>query len=189
MLRRKDYRGRVFKILSNARADGHQGTPHKLLLIPARGARWAPLGFAVILFGGTPCMTMAQTSPAGLWNTVSDVDGRPTAVVELREVGGAYVGTVRALLVPADHEDSLCTKCSGDRKNQPIVGMQIVWNMRSDGDAWSGGEILDPETGKTYRAQMKLTDGGKKLVVRGYIGLPLFGRSQTWIRRTDPLPQ
>lgn len=66
--------------------------------------------------------------------------------------------------------------------------MQILWNMRPDGDSWSGGEILDPESGKTYRAQMKLADGGRKLVVRGYIGLPLFGRSQTWIRRTESLP-
>lgn len=190
MVRRKDYRRSVFTILSNAGADRHQGASHKLLLISAHrgGARWARIGLALILFAGVS-VARAQTSPEGLWNTVSDVDGRPTAVVELRDVGGTYVGTVRALLVPADHDDSLCTKCSGDRKNQPIVGMQIVWNMRPDGDGWSGGEILDPETGKTYRARMNLTDGGKKLVVRGYIGLPLFGRSQTWIRRTDPLPR
>jgi uncharacterized protein (DUF2147 family) len=131
----------------------------------------------------------AQSTPAGLWNTISDDDGRPTAVVELREVGGAYVGTVRALLVPADHDDSLCTKCSGDRKDQRIVGMQILWNMRPDDDGWSGGEILDPENGKIYHARMKLADGGRKLVVRGYIGLPLFGRSETWIRRSGPPPE
>lgn len=131
---------------------------------------------------------LAQGSPAGLWNTISDVDGRPTAVVELREVNGEYVGTVRALLVPADHDDSICTRCTGERKNRPVVGMEILRHMRPDGDEWSGGEILDPENGKTYRARMKLVDGGRKLVLRGYIGVPLFGRSQTWIRRTDPLP-
>lgn len=143
----------------------------------------------MFLLAGRAPAAAAQLTPEGLWNTVSDVDGRPTAVVEIREVDGAYVGTVRALLVPADHDDSLCTRCSGERKNQRVVGMQILWNMRPDGDEWSGGQILDPETGKTYRAQMKLADGGRKLVLRGYIGLPLFGRSQTWIRRTEPLPR
>jgi uncharacterized protein (DUF2147 family) len=125
-----------------------------------------------------------QTTPVGLWNTISDTDGKPTAVVEIREVNGELSGVVRELLVPADPVDSICGKCSGDRKNQRIVGMEIVRHMRQDGDEWSGGEILDPENGKTYRATMKLTDGGQKLVIRGYIGLPIFGRSQTWVRRT-----
>jgi uncharacterized protein (DUF2147 family) len=60
--------------------------------------------------------------------------------------------------------------------------MEILRHMRPDGDEWSGGEILDPETGKTYRAKMRLEDGGRKLIVRGYIGFSLFGRSQTWLR-------
>lgn len=125
-----------------------------------------------------------QTTPAGLWNTISDKDGRPTGVVEIREMdGGEYVGIVRGILVPATHDDSVCTKCTGALKNAPIIGMTILSHMRRDGDEWSGGEILDPENGKVYRARMRLTDGGKKLIVRGYIGISLFGRSQTWIRR------
>jgi uncharacterized protein (DUF2147 family) len=116
--------------------------------------------------------------------SISDVDGKPTAVVEIREVNNELSGVVRELLVVADPQDSICGKCPGERKGQRIVGMEIVRHMHADGDHWSGGEILDPETGKTYRATMKLVDGGQKLVVRGYIGLPLFGRSQTWTRRT-----
>ena len=127
---------------------------------------------------------LAQTSPVGLWNTISDKDGKPTAVVEIRQVNNELSGVVRQLLVAADSTDSLCSKCSGARHMQRIVGMEILWHLRPDGDHWSGGEILDPENGKTYRATMMLADGGRKLVVRGYIGLPLFGRSQTWIRRT-----
>jgi uncharacterized protein (DUF2147 family) len=127
-------------------------------------------------------VALAQATPAGLWNTISDTDGRPTALVEIREVNGEYVGTVLGLLVPADPEDSVCGKCSGERKGQRIVGMEILRHMRPDGDEWSGGEILDPENGKTYRAKMKLADGGKKLIVRGYIGFSVFGRSQTWLR-------
>jgi uncharacterized protein (DUF2147 family) len=125
----------------------------------------------------------AQASPVGLWNTISDRDGKPTAVVEIRDVNGELSGVVRELLVAADPADSVCGKCSGDRKGQRIVGMEIVRHMHPDGDQWSGGEILDPENGKSYRATMRLTDDGKKLVVRGYVGLPLFGRSQTWLRR------
>jgi uncharacterized protein (DUF2147 family) len=125
-----------------------------------------------------------QATPVGFWNTISDTDGKPTAVVEIREINNELSGVVRELLVPADPQDSICGKCSGERKGQPIVGMEILRHMRRDGNQWSGGEILDPENGETYRATMKLTDGGQKLVLRGYVGLPLFGRSQTWVRRT-----
>ena len=131
------------------------------------------------------CLTArAQATPVGLWNTISDRDGKPTAVVEIRLLNNELSGVVRELLVVADPEDSVCGKCSGDRKGQRIVGMEILRHMRPDGDHWSDGEILDPENGKTYRATAKLIDGGQKLVVRGYIGLPIFGRSQVWVRRT-----
>ena len=139
------------------------------------------LGILAISLGAT---AYGQRTPVGLWNTISDTDGKPTAVVELRLVNNELSGVVRELLVAADPDDSVCGKCSGDRKGQHIVGMEILRHMRPDGDEWSGGEILDPENGKTYRATMKLTDGGQKLVVHGYIGLPLFGRSQIWVRRT-----
>jgi uncharacterized protein (DUF2147 family) len=128
-------------------------------------------------------VAVAQTTPVGFWNTISDVTGKPTGLVEIREENGELVGIVRGILVSADAEDSICTKCRGDQKGKRIVGMVILRHMHRDGDEWSGGEILDPETGKTYRAKLKLTDGGKKLVVRGYVGLSLFGRSQTWVRQ------
>src|SRR5689334_14557791 len=131
----------------------------------------------------TPTL-LAQATPVGFWSTVSDDDGRPTAIVEIRQQpGGEYVGIVRGLLVAASHEDSVCARCTDERRGQPVVGMTILRHMRQDGDEWSGGEILDPENGKTYRAKMKLADGGQKLIVRGYVGVSLFGRSQTWIRR------
>jgi len=126
-----------------------------------------------------------QASPVGLWNTISDTDGKPTAVVEIREVDHELTGTVRALLIPADSADSICGKCPGDRRGQRIVGMEILRGLHADGDEWTGGEILDPESGKTYRAKLKLVDHGEKLEVRGYIGFSMFGRSQTWIRRTE----
>jgi uncharacterized protein (DUF2147 family) len=146
-------------------------------------SRWFIPIVAAATMGVAAGRLPAQVTPAGLWNTISDADGKPTAVVEIRLVDGEYVGVVRDLLVPAAPEDSVCGKCSGERHGQRIVGMEILRHMRPDGDEWSGGEILDPENGKTYKAKMKLTDDGTKLVVRGYIGFSVFGRSQTWIRR------
>lgn len=124
-------------------------------------------------------------SPAGLWSTISDRDGKPMGVVEIREVNGELVGIVRRILIDTGPEDSVCDKCSDDRHGQPILGMEIIRHMKWSGDEWNGGEILDPEDGKTYRASMKLSDDGQKLVVRGYIGIPMFGRSQTWVRHQE----
>jgi uncharacterized protein (DUF2147 family) len=124
-------------------------------------------------------------TPAGLWSTISDRDGKPTGVVEIRELNGELIGVVRRILIEAGPEDSVCDKCDDDRHGQPIIGMEILRHMRRSGDEWNGGEILDPENGKTYRATMKLSDDGQKLIVRGYIGLPMFGRSQTWVRQQE----
>src|SRR5689334_8271351 len=152
-------------------------------MMPVCGAgRWPTIVSTCALIVAARA-AFAQSTPAGFWNTISDTDGRPTAVVEIREDNGELTGIVRGLLVPADPEDSVCGKCSGGRKGQRIVGMEILRHVRRSGDEWSGGEILDPENGKTYRVKLKLTDGGKKLIVRGYIGWSVFGRSQVWERR------
>ncbi|MFM0739801.1 DUF2147 domain-containing protein, partial [Paraburkholderia xenovorans] len=76
-----------------------------------------------------------------------------------------------------------CTACTDARKDQPILGMTIITDMKKDGDGWDHGQILDPENGKLYKCKMRLEDGGNKLVVRGYIGVSLLGRSQTWVRQ------
>jgi uncharacterized protein (DUF2147 family) len=127
--------------------------------------------------------SLGPDSPTGLWSTVSDRDGKPTGIVEIREVDGELVGVVRRVLV--DAVDSVCDKCSDERHGQPLIGMEVLRHLHRHGDEWIGGEILDPEDGKTYRATIKLIEDGKKLVVRGYIGLPMFGRSQTWVRAEE----
>jgi len=123
-------------------------------------------------------------SPAGVWRTVDDKTGKERSVVRIVDMGGVYEGKVEQLLnrQPDDDPDGLCRKCEGERKDKPIVGMTILWGLKRDGDQYAGGEILDPKNGKTYRAKMKLLEGGKKLEVRGYIGISLIGRSQVWIR-------
>ncbi len=132
-----------------------------------------------------PSALLAQATPVGRWHTISDVDGKPRGVIEIKEVDGKLVGTVAGTLVPGERDDKVCVKCTDERKGQRIIGMDILRGLKRDGDEWTGGEILDPDNGKTYKAKVKLIDGGKKLVLRGYIGFSLLGRSQTWVR-ADP---
>ena len=122
-------------------------------------------------------------SPTGLWRTVDDKTGKERALVRIVENNGVYEGKVEKIFSqPDDDPQHLCRKCEGARKDQPIVGMTIVWGLRKDGDQYTGGEILDAKEGKTYRFKMKVIEGGRKLEVRGFIGVSLFGRSQTWSR-------
>jgi len=130
-----------------------------------------------------PCLALAQATPVGLWKTIDDDGKTAKSLVRISEQGGQLVGNIDKLLDPKDPGDGKCEKCADDRKNQPVVGLQIIRGVKPETDGvWGGGEILDPNNGKTYRTRLKPVDGGKKLEVRGYIGAPLFGRSQTWVR-------
>ena len=124
----------------------------------------------------------AQASPVGLWKTIDDETKTEKSLVRIVESGGVLGGKIEKLLDPAKQND-VCDKCSDERKGKPIVGLSIIRNAKQDGEdksVWTGGEILDPNNGKTYRLRLKPLDGGKQLEVRGYIG-PFF-RNQTWIR-------
>lgn len=125
----------------------------------------------------------AEPSPAGLWKTIDDSSGQPKGLVRIREANGSYEGKLEKIFPkPGEDPSPRCDKCEGARRNQPVLGMTILWGLTRQGDEYQGGEALDPENGKIYRAKMKLIDGGKKLEVRGFIGISLFGRSQTWLR-------
>lgn len=128
---------------------------------------------------------MAQTNtPIGMWQTIDDHTGQPKALVQIAEDSSGHLsGKVIKGLGPNEQPDRRCTACTDARKDQPIIGMTIISDMKKDGDAWDHGQILDPENGKVYKCQMHLEDGGNKLVVRGYIGVALLGRSQTWVRQ------
>jgi uncharacterized protein (DUF2147 family) len=120
-------------------------------------------------------------SPVGTWRTFDDLDGKESGVVEIVDVGGQLYGNITRINDPAK-ANALCAACTDDRKDKPVLGMQVIRGLKPDGDHWDGGEILDPKTGKVYKAKMHLEAGGQKLVVRGFIGIALFGRSQTWVR-------
>ena len=126
----------------------------------------------------------SRNSPVGRWKTVDDATGKAKSIVTIWEQNGKLYGKVQQLLDPAtpDYPNPRCDDCPGEQKGRPVVGLRILWDMKKDGDGWSGGMILDPETGKTYRCLLSLADGGKKLKVRGYLGLSVLGRTQYWQR-------
>jgi uncharacterized protein (DUF2147 family) len=126
----------------------------------------------------------ADTSPVGRWQTIDDETGKPKSIVQIEQAGnGTLSGTVVEILQSNKGPNPLCDKCDGAQKGKPIKGMTILWGLKPDGTAvWSGGSVLDPAKGKTYKAKITLTDGGKKLQMRGYIGIEALGRTQTWVR-------
>jgi uncharacterized protein (DUF2147 family) len=118
----------------------------------------------------------------GLWETIDDKTGKPTAVVKIYEENAKLFGRIEQVLTRND-QNIVCSACKDYRKNQPIVGMIIIRNIKADGAEYSGGDILDPDSGSVYRCKMHLEENGSILIVRGYIGLAFIGRSQTWHRR------
>jgi uncharacterized protein (DUF2147 family) len=124
-----------------------------------------------------------DATPVGRWKTIDDNTHKPTAVVEISEQDGALSGRIVQLFrKPNDDQNPRCVDCDGERHDQPIIGMTILWNLHSDGDVWDGGEILDPDEGKTYRCKIHPIENGSKLEVRGFIGFSLLGRTQIWER-------
>ena len=145
--------------------------------------RLSPLIIAACLLLG-PALAWAanDTTPVGTWRQVDDVTGKPKSIIQITDDNGKLQGKVLQVLLSDDGPHPICKKCDGERKDQPIEGMVIMWNVSKDGDVWDGGKILDPKNGKVYSVKLSLTDGGQKLDVHGYIGFSLLGRSQVWER-------
>ena len=122
-------------------------------------------------------------SPVGRWKTVDDATGKINSVVVIWEENGSLYGRIETLVNPDPHDpDPRCTQCEGVTKDKPLIGLRILWNLRKSGNRWSGGEILDPDNGKTYRCFIVVESGGEKLKIRGFIGFSLFGRTEYWLR-------
>ena len=122
-------------------------------------------------------------SPVGRWKTVDDVTGKPKSVVTIWEEHGKLYGRVQKLVDPdPKNPNPTCEDCTGEKKGKPVVGLKILWDLQKDGDGWSGGTILDPSNGKTYKCLLSLEDGGTRLKVRGFIGVSVLGRTQYWLR-------
>ena len=138
---------------------------------------------AIILVAiGAPAW--AQMTPEGLWRNVDDKTGEAKAEIRIRDTGaGGLLGVLEKRLSKDAKPDDVCKECTDDRKDKPVLGMTIIRNIKANADdkgIWDGGDILDPNNGKVYRARLKPVDGGKKLEMRGYLGP--FYRTQVWLR-------
>ena len=132
----------------------------------------------LVLLTSIPVFLSAQESVYGVWKAIDDGDGEATSHIEVFEQDGKLHGKIVKLLQESD--EIVCEKCDGERKGQPVLGMEIIWDMEQKGTVWKGGRILDPEAGKNYKCRIKLD--GDILEVRGYIGMPALGRTQKWYR-------
>ncbi len=131
--------------------------------------------FVWILF---PLAT-TQAQVTGRWKTVDDTDGKEKSIIEIFEKNGKLYGRVDELLEDADK--TVCERCPGDLKNKPILGMIILTDLLKSHSGGTDGKILDPGTGKSYSCYIEL-ETPDKLKLRGYLGLPAFGRTQYWYR-------
>ena len=144
-----------------------------------RGGLFAML-FALV---SAPVLAAAD-SPVGTWRSIDDKTKKERSIIRVTAHNGELQGVVEKIFdQPGDDPAHLCEECKGERKDKPVMGMTILWGLKKDGNAWAGGEILDPNNGKIYRCKMTLSTDGKSLDVRGFIGISLIGRTQTWLRQ------
>jgi len=137
----------------------------------------------MFIFVCLPLVAFAQETPVGKWKTIDDETKREKSLVEITETDGKLSGKILEVFKnEGETVDTLCTKCEGAKKDQPIVGMTFLWDLQPKGDEWTGGRILDPKNGKEYSAKIKVVENGARLKVRGFLGISLLGRSQTWER-------
>jgi uncharacterized protein (DUF2147 family) len=140
------------------------------------------VAFLALLFGALVTV-QASESPVGLWRSIDDKTGKEKSLVRIVEVNGELRATIEKLFrEPHEEPNPNCDKCPGERKNKPVLGMTIMTGLKKAGSEYEGGEILDPANGKIYRVKMWTAEGGKKLNVRGFIGVSLLGRTQVWLR-------
>ena len=127
-------------------------------------------------------VAQAQNTPEGVWRTVDDQTGQPKAEVRIVKKNDQLSGSVLRSLKEPPPAPRRCTLCTDDRKDQPIIGMEIIRGGKASSDSpwYEGGQILDPDNGKTYRLKLRVSDDGKSLLVRGFIGP--FYRTQVWQR-------
>lgn len=131
----------------------------------------------VFLFG---VLSISAQTVTGKWKTIDDETGEARSIVEIIESNGKIYGKIIDILNPSK-KNLKCQNCSGEDKDKALIGLTIIKGLSKDGKEYNNGKILDPSSGKTYKCKITL-DGIDKLNVRGYLGVSVFGRTQTWIR-------
>jgi uncharacterized protein (DUF2147 family) len=133
-----------------------------------------------------PCTAMANDI-VGKWKTIDDQTGYSRADVMItKNSDGSYSGKIIAIRpLPYKPLVETCEKCKGELKGKSYVGLEIMTGFhrsQKDPNEFQGGHILDPLSGNLYKGKAKLNPTGKRLSMRGYIGVSALGRSTTWIR-------
>lgn len=146
--------------------------------------------FCLINFKNVFADDSKTTSPIGLWQTTDDVTQKKRSIIKIfSDKKGALEGRIMHInLFEGEKPGDLCTLCTGKNHNQPILGMTLLVDMRKNpsvDNEWFGGTITDPKNGKSYDCKITLSPDGNQLTVRGYLGIPLLGRSQVWDRLPD----
>lgn len=146
-----------------------------------------PRALAFALLGVLACHGLEPAGPLGRWKTYDDRTGALHGLVEITEEQGELRGRIIKSFDPKKPNPT-CDLCEGDRKGKPVLGMVFLWGLSRQGEEYRGGFILDPDNGKVYKAKLRLEEGGRKLLVRGFIGFSLIGRTQTWVRDDPAAP-
>jgi uncharacterized protein (DUF2147 family) len=149
------------------------------------------LGFSSLVTAALGAPTTMTPTPLGFWNTVDDKTGQTLSVVQIYpEKDGSLSGKiVKIYPVLGQKTTDLCTECDGNLKNQPILSMKIMSGMTINepgSTAWDNGQVLDPKSGNLYSGKMTVSNDNNTLTLRGYVLVPLLGRSETWERTIDP---
>lgn len=163
--------------------DGFTLKKKRLLIVKRELSRLSSVLVQLLLALSSAAVFAAESTPLGAWKTIDDQTGKPRGLIRITEVNGQYQGKIEKTFPDAGEDPNpKCDNCSGVRRDQPVIGMTILWGLTKQGEEYADGKVLDPENGKVYRAKMTLADGGKTLHVRGFIGFSLLGRTQVWLR-------
>ncbi|MCM4161166.1 DUF2147 domain-containing protein [Antarcticibacterium flavum] len=123
---------------------------------------------------------MNGQSVFGKWETINEETGKPNSIIEIYEEDGRVHGKVVRILKKEDR-DRTCSNCEGHLKDKPLEGLELMTGLEKNGNEYSGGVIVDPETGKEYKCKIWVDETNPDLLkVRGYIAF--FYKTKTWHR-------